>query len=64
MVCSILIFNHTLSVLQWVCVVVVFGGMIVEVREEILEKSKVGGDKKDRQNPESSLYQEISEEKV
>ena len=50
--------------LQCVCVMVVFGGMIVEVREEILEKRKVGGDKKDRQNPESSLYQEISEEKV
>jgi hypothetical protein len=52
-VCSILIFNHILSALQWVCVVVVFGGMIVEVREEIMEKRKVSNEK-DKKNPESN----------
>jgi UDP-galactose transporter B1 len=38
-VCSILLFNHTLSLVQWVAVGIVFAGMIVEVYEEITEKS-------------------------
>ncbi len=37
-VCSILIFNHTLGYLQWIAVGIVFAGMIIEVYEEINEK--------------------------
>ncbi len=58
-----MIFNHSLSALQWVCVSVVFGGMIVEVREEILEKRKQEK-QKDKINPEPNYYQKASEEKV
>lgn len=39
-VCSIFIFDHTLGYLQWVSVAIVFGGMIIEVYEEINEKKK------------------------
>lgn len=35
-VCSILIFNHNLSALQWICVAMVFGGMIYEVSDEFM----------------------------
>jgi UDP-galactose transporter B1 len=37
-VCSILLFNHTLTVVQWVAVGIVFAGMIFELYEEVTEK--------------------------
>ncbi len=37
-VCSILLFSHTLTVVQWVAVGIVFTGMIVEVYEELTNK--------------------------
>jgi hypothetical protein len=55
-----MIFNHSLSALQWACVSVVFGGMIVEVREEILEKRRQENWKQ-KENPEpTNEYQSIS----
>jgi drug/metabolite transporter (DMT)-like permease len=36
--CSILLFNHTLTWIQWGAVGIVIFGMIVEVYEEITEK--------------------------
>lgn len=44
-VCSIIIFNHTLSLMQILCVLIVFGGMIVEVYEEIVEKRQQSSQK-------------------
>lgn len=47
--CSILLFNHSLASMQWVGIAVVFFGTLLEMREKFGSSSK-NGEKKEKQH--------------